>query len=98
MKKRLGVTRVGALLLTIAGLLGGCVSYYTSPLLYGDADAPAHADFVQCLEDNTGYAMIPDYGITHSLHLNNCMRKAGWELTRNTPAWASNYRPVKRAQ
>jgi hypothetical protein len=96
MKKRLAVTRVGALLITIAGLLGGCVSYYTP--LYGDADAPAHADFVQCLKDNTAYAMIPDYGITHSLHLNKCMREAGWELTRNTPAWASNYRPVKGAQ
>lgn len=98
MKKRLGVTRAGALLLTIAGLLGGCVSYYTSPPPYGAADAPAHADLVQCLEDNAGYAMIPDYGITHSVHLNDCMRKAGWELTRNTSVGASNYRPVKRAQ
>jgi hypothetical protein len=97
MKKRPGATRVGTLLLTIAGLLGGCVSYYTPPL-YGNADALAHADFVQCLEDNAGYAMIPDYGITHSVHLNNCMRKAGWELTRNTLVGASNYRPVNRAR
>jgi hypothetical protein len=48
-----------------------------TPPLSGDADAPAHADLVRCLEDK---------------------RKAGWELTRNTPSWAINYRPVKRAQ
>jgi hypothetical protein len=40
---------------------------------------PYSVAYKGCAHDNVAFALIPDFGITHDLHMKKCMRQEGWE-------------------
>jgi len=72
--------RLLLMLLMLGGCLSGCVSYYKT---MGGGTGPASEAYFQCMADNSGYEIIPDFGITHANHMSKCMREAGWERMSN---------------